>query len=869
MSIAKRLHVRTYGLTSQSFSPLVYAFTLALIFWSGLFFLEISSAIPAVKISNIAAQSEFLIHFFTLLTIFPLYAQTTLEDKKSLKWFLIANICLFLNDLTFYMAVYFSNHYILSTSFPVVALGYIPYLIWIGTIIIFLINLLAHNIFGIAKLSKSLPFLICLSLITIFLFFSSINHVFSYFSWERISHTISFISEFIIFNAALLCFIYSNNNGFSLCLFGLITVISGDFFINYSFLSQTSSLLSYGELLWFLGLIFILFGSRLLYQNKQYIIRDWFSRTNSIKNKMALWSVGTSMSSFLLFFLMAYLFSAIDKQLLLGLPIFILVYSIIVVILSVIMGKRFEAPFKQIVTNIEHLMLQNDRSNVDDNFSTQEFVFLQQFIFNAFEIKEQKEQAKQEFINITTQAAHDIRSPLAAINTVLSSINSISEEKRLMIRKAAKRINDIANNLLLKPNQESDSKTELNAELLFDELIGIALEAIVSEKKYEHAKKQIPIYLHGIEQAYNSFVSINLASFKRVLSNLINNSIEALEHGGCINILLNCNEQTIEIKIQDNGCGIPPDILPKVTEHGFSHNKKQGAGFGLSYAKQYIEKIQGTFQIFSEVNKGTSILICLPRRSSPDWFCDKLIINSANISIVDDDPSIHDAWRERLAHMPHLDITHYQKISALKTPTNNLQMGDSLYLMDYEFLMEDKNGLDVIEELNIHQHSVLVTSAFEDQALRIRCSTLGVKIIPKPYVPYIPITTAFSLDQSNSVVLIDDDEIIRMTWQFAAEDTDVNLKTYSSFQSFIAEIDNYGKNIAIYIDSSLGNDVKGEECAYHLFHQGFTNLHLATGYCIENHSAFPWFKTIIGKTPPFCINNQTKDGRENDNFHAN
>ncbi|MFC3908064.1 hypothetical protein ACFORL_03090 [Legionella dresdenensis] len=119
---------------------------------------------------------------------------------------------------------------------------------------------------------------------------------------------------------------------------------------------------------------------------------------------MALWSVGTSLSSFLLFFLMAYLFSAIDKQLLLGLPIFILFYSIIVVVFSVIMGKRFEAPFKQIAANIEHLMLQNDKSKVDDNFSTQEFVFLQQFIFNAFEIKEKKEQAKQEFINITTQA---------------------------------------------------------------------------------------------------------------------------------------------------------------------------------------------------------------------------------------------------------------------------------------------------------------------------------------------------------------------------------------------------------------------------------------------------------------------------------
>lgn len=180
-------------------------------------------------------------------------------------------------------------------------------------------------------------------------------------------------------------------------------------------------------------------------------------------------------------------------------------------------------------------------------------------------------------------------------------------------------------------------------------------------------------------------------------------------------------------------------------------------------------------------------------------------------------------------------------------------------MIDYEFLTEDKNGLDVIEELKIHQHSVLVTSAFEDQELRARCSTLGIKIIPKPYVPYIQISTAFSLDLNNFVILIDDDEMMRMTWQFAAENAGLNLKAYSSFQSLISEINKYDKNTAIYIDSDLGDDLKGEECACHLFHQGFINLHLTTGYCIENQATFPWFKTIIGKTPPFCTSNQTED----------
>ncbi|WP_243753457.1 hypothetical protein [Legionella longbeachae] len=62
----------------------------------------------------------------------------------------------------------------------------------------------------------------------------------------------------------------------------------------------------------------------------------------------------------------------------------------------------------------------------------------------------QKEKAYYEVRkNIAELVAHDIRSPLAAINTALSDVTSIPENKRIMIRNAAKRINDIANNLLL------------------------------------------------------------------------------------------------------------------------------------------------------------------------------------------------------------------------------------------------------------------------------------------------------------------------------------------------------------------------------------------------------------------------------------
>jgi signal transduction histidine kinase/FixJ family two-component response regulator len=660
------------------------------------------------------------------------------------------------------------------------------------------------------------------------------------------------MSEFIIFELALLSLIYSENRGYSLSLIGFITLISGDFFVNYSFLSQTSSLLNYGELLWFLGLLFILFSIFLLHENKDYSMKEWFSRTNTIKNRLAFWSFGTSILSFLLFFIMAYIFSAINTQLFLGLPIFVMMYSVIVVMGSIYMGRRFESPFKKLTANVEALMLKNDKSTLDDNFSTQEFIFLQRFIVNAFEVKEQKELAQQALLNLTAQVAHDIRSPLAAINTVVSNVTSIPENKRIMIRNAANRINDIANNLLLKSKNNFFEAPDININTNDSpELIFVVLDNIVAEKRYEYDKTNIDIKLSGSDCSYNCFSNIHLSSFKRVLSNLINNGIEAVSSNGSIAISVTCNNTHVEIIIEDNGCGIPSNILPKITEQGFSFNKKNGAGFGLSYAKQYLEQIKGTLHIHSKEKIGTKITIRLARSSHPSWFCNSININyDSLIVILDDDPSIHDAWDERFAIIPHVELIHFYKVAELLQHKIDPTM-PILYLVDYELLADNKNGLDVIEELTLNDKAILVTSCFEDSHIRIRCENIGVKIIPKSFVPYIKIIQVPSTEYTSPLVFIDDDEMMRTTWAFAASNAGKKIALYSSIDEFMSVIDDYGSDTVIYIDSDLDHSIKGEIEAKKLFDLGFTEIHLATGHSPNQFGNIPWIKSIIGKLPPF------------------
>ncbi len=515
------------------------------------------------------------------------------------------------------------------------------------------------------------------------------------------------------------------------------------------------------------------------------------------------------------------------------------------------MINSFESPFKKLTANVEALMSNNDKSTIDDNFSTQEFIFLQKFIIDAFEVKEQKEHAQQALLSITAQLAHDIRSPLAAINTALSDVTSIPENKRIMIKNAAKRINEIANNLLLESkNNFFDSQDHHPDKNNSAELIFVMLDNIVAEKRYEYSKTKVNINLNSSDHSYNCFSSINLSSFKRVISNLINNSIESINSDGCINISLFCNTTHVEIIIEDDGCGIPPEILPKVTEQGFSFNKKNGAGLGLSYTKQYLEEIDGSMVISSDGKAGTKITINLIRATPPAWFCETLTIKSTSIVVLDDDPSIHEAWNEKFANISDVKIAHFSSASDFSHSIDACKT--TLYLIDYELLADEKNGLDIIEEMQLNDRAILVTSSFEDLKLRTRCKNIGVKMIPKSYVPYIQIIQ-IPTNECNKFVFIDDDEMMRTTWCFAAEEAGIRLSTYPSFEDFTNTMDNYSKNTIIYIDSDLGNNIKGELCAKTLFDKGFTEIHLTSGHPPEHFDDMPWIKTIVGKEPPFLF----------------
>lgn len=99
---------------------------------------------------------------------------------------------------------------------------------------------------------------------------------------------------------------------------------------------------------------------------------------------------------------------------------------------------------------------------------------------------------------------------------------------------------------------------------------------------------------------------------KQVFINVLKNAIEAMPNGGDILVQLKKQGQEyVLIRVIDQGCGIPEERLSKLGEPFYS-TKEKGTGLGLMVSYKIIKDHQGSIQISSQMNKGTTVDVILP-----------------------------------------------------------------------------------------------------------------------------------------------------------------------------------------------------------------------------------------------------------------
>jgi signal transduction histidine kinase len=447
---------------------------------------------------------------------------------------------------------------------------------------------------------------------------------------------------------------------------------------------------------------------------------------------------------------------------------------------------------------------------------------------------------------LSAQVAHDIRSPLASLNTAILHTKELPENQRAMIRSATQRINDIANNLLSQYKETGKSET-LQNEVTQNYLLYTLLDSIISEKR-QSLSQGLKINFTTQKKAHMCCAKIHRIEFARVISNIINNSIEAITDSGKINVSLKQKGNYIFIAIEDSGYGIPEKLLSSIYNKGISYRKKDGTGIGLYHAKQHIESWQGNITITSKENKGTNVLISLPKAKPPRWLERRLIFpENAVIVILDDDESIHHIWDQRLKNLKN--IVHFKKSNGfLKWMLKNKNLDNHFFLFDHELINGTRSGLDIIEKYNLTKKATLVTSRYDEIDILDRCLKNNISLLPKSLSAYIPI---IFLNTPPDYIVIEDNKTLRDAWELDAIHANKILYCFESPKEFERVIEFIPKNTIIYIDSDLGNNIKGEKVAKTYFESGFTEIYITTGYDKDKFNDCLWVKGVIGKESPF------------------
>lgn len=104
---------------------------------------------------------------------------------------------------------------------------------------------------------------------------------------------------------------------------------------------------------------------------------------------------------------------------------------------------------------------------------------------------------------------------------------------------------------------------------------------------------------------------------------------------------------------------------------------------------------------------------------------------------------------------------------------------------------------------------------------------------------------------TSEAILIDDDKFTHIAWKKLAKENSISINTFFSVEEFITNCSSFSKETHVYIDSQLGDDLKGESLSVDIFNAGFKNIFLATSYDDINIESFPWIKGSVSKRNPF------------------
>lgn len=229
-----------------------------------------------------------------------------------------------------------------------------------------------------------------------------------------------------------------------------------------------------------------------------------------------------------------------------------------------------------------------------------------------FKLEDAERKSLSRINELSRNVAHDIRSPLSALNSVVRSASNLNPEYKDILIQVASRINGIADDLLENNMQASKSHLAQPEKKQLKTDLKSVLEKITAEKSLEY-KKNLNVSISLRSESLTAPVNLDFPDrdLMRIISNLINNSVEAIQGEGQVTVQAHVKSGNAIVTITDNGSGIPEDILENIFTNQIT-TKASGSGIGISSAYQTMKKYGGDLKIQSRMGIGTQVTLYIP-----------------------------------------------------------------------------------------------------------------------------------------------------------------------------------------------------------------------------------------------------------------
>jgi len=227
---------------------------------------------------------------------------------------------------------------------------------------------------------------------------------------------------------------------------------------------------------------------------------------------------------------------------------------------------------------------------------------------------------RERFVYLMGMVAHDLKAPLAAVQSYIKvilrgSTGPLSEKQEEWLNRSVKRIegmleliSDIVDISRLETGHIAPELTTVSWKQALDNCIEVA-RGLVEPKGIE----LVVDIENDLPEIFASEVRLC-----QLINNLVSNSVRYTPSGAKIIIRAYQGEDDVVIYVEDEGCGIKPEILPDIFDDFFKGDResREGTGLGLSICKRIVEMHHGSIWAESPApdgDRGTRITFTIPK----------------------------------------------------------------------------------------------------------------------------------------------------------------------------------------------------------------------------------------------------------------